>query len=70
MEMIWVRKYQWSPVHCSVPCIVEFRAVCSKLWSPPPPKKNPYISEMAFSHRFQKVYIYPGNDILAHRMRS
>ena len=36
----------------------------------PPP--NPHTSEMAFSHRFQKVYIYPhqGNDILAHRMKS
>ena len=37
---------------------------------PPPP--TPYISEMAFSHRFQKVYIYPtqGNDISAHRTKS
>ena len=26
---------------------------------PPPPPPNPYISEMTFSHRFQKVYIYP-----------
>ena len=32
----------------------------------PPP--NPYISEMAFSHRFWKAYTYPpqGNDILVH----
>ena len=36
-------------------------------YAPPPP--NPYISETAFSHRFQKVYTYPppkGNEILAH----
>ena len=37
--------------------IVEFPAVCSKIWSPAPP--NPYISETAFSHRFQKVYTPP-----------
>ena len=43
----------------SGPCIVQFPAVCSKSWSPTPPPPNPYISEMAFSHRFQKVYIYP-----------
>ena len=37
---------------------------------PPPP--TPYISEMAFSHRFQKVYVYPpqGNDISAHQTKS
>ena len=29
----------------------------SKIWSPIPP--NPYISETAFSQRFQKVYAYP-----------
>ena len=46
----------WSPVHCSIPCIVKCPAVWSKLWPLPPPP-NPYISEMAFSHRFQKVYI-------------
>ena len=33
---------------------------------PPPP--NPYISEMAFSHRFQKVYTYP--EILAQQTKS
>ena len=26
-------------------------------FSPPPP--NPYVSETAFSHRFQKAYTYP-----------
>ena len=36
----------------------------------PPP--NPYMSEMAFSHRFQKAYTYPpqGNDILVHWTKS
>ena len=49
-----------SPLHCCVPCIVEFLAICSKIWSstPPPHPPNPCISEMAFSHRFQ-VYTYP-----------
>ena len=57
--------------YCSVPCIIEFPAVCSKIWSPGPP--NQYISETAVSHRFQQVYTYPppkGNDILAHRTKS
>ena len=48
---------RWTPVHCSVPCIVHFPAVCSKLRSPTPPP-NRYISEMVLSYKFQKVYIY------------
>ena len=43
-----------------------FAQKCEHL--PPPP----YISETAFSHRFQKVYIYPPkrNNILAHWAKS
>ena len=35
----------------------DFAALVLKNVPPPPP--NLYISEMAFSHRFQKVYTYP-----------
>ena len=31
MRTIRIRNNQRSPVHCSVPCIVEFPAVCSKI---------------------------------------
>ena len=44
---------------------------CDHLHPTPP---NPYISESAFSHKFQKVYAYPpppqGYDNLAHRTES
>ena len=57
---------QWSLEHCSVLCIVPFAALCSKMCPPTPPPPNPYISETAFSHRFQKVTPPPGNENLVH----
>ena len=43
---------------------------CKNMVSDPPP--HPYISETAFSHRFQKVYTYPPqrDEILAHWTKS
>ena len=31
MTTMQIRNNQLSPVHCSVPCIVEFPALCSKM---------------------------------------
>ena len=31
MVTIQIRNKQWAPVHCSIPCIVEFPALCSKM---------------------------------------
>ena len=46
---------QWSLEHCSVLCIVHFAALfAQKRDHLPPPPSDPYISEAAFSHRFQK----------------
>ena len=55
----------WS-LACAL-CVLPFTALYAK---PSPP--NPYISEMAFSHRFRKAYTYPpqGNDILVHLAKS
>ena len=61
MRAIRIQNNQWSLEHCPVLCIVHFAALfaqkCDHLT--PPPNPNPYISETAFSHRFQKVYTYP-----------
>ena len=62
------REWVWGGVslqHCRVKVSINIsvcvhRAMCCaalKNDNPPPP--NPYISEMAFSCRFQKVYTYP-----------
>ena len=62
MRTIRIQNNQWSLEHCPVLCIVHFAAPfpqkCDHL---PPPPPDPYISETAFSHRFQKVYTYPAN---------
>ena len=58
MRTIRIQNNQWSLEHCPVLCIVHFAApFAQKCDHLPPP--NPYISETAFSHRFQKVYTYP-----------
>ena len=31
MVTIRIRNKRWAPVHCSVPCIIEFPALCSKM---------------------------------------
>ena len=43
-----------------MPCLcAPSNLLCyTEKWQPPP-SPNPYISEMAFSCRFQKVYTYP-----------
>ena len=40
-QPLWNGTTMRTPVHCSVSCIVEFPAVCSKLWSPAPPPPQP-----------------------------
>ena len=73
MRTIRIQNNQWSLLHCSVLCIVQFAAPfarkCDHL---PPPPPNTYISETAFSHRFQKVYTQPPqlDDILAYWTKS
>ena len=54
-------------------CVCVHRPMCCaalKNDNPSPP--NPYISEMAFSCRFQKVYTYPppGDDMFARGSKS
>ena len=73
MRTIQVRNNQRSPVHCSVPCIIELPAVCSKLWSPDPPPPPHTFLKWPFHTDFKKYTYTPppqGNDISAHRMKS
>ena len=59
MRTIRIQNNQWSLEHCPVPGIIQFAAPFAQKCDLLPPPPNPYISEMAFSHRFQKVYTYP-----------
>ena len=72
MTTIWIQNNQWSLKHCPVLCIVHFAAPFAQKCDHLPPPPNPYISETAFSHRFQKVYTYPHqrDQILAHWTKS
>ena len=75
MRMIRIQNNQWSLKHCSVLCIVQFAApFAQKCDHLPPPPLDPYISETAFSHRFQKVYTSPPppqrDEVLAHSTKS
>ena len=76
IRMIWIQNNQWSLEHalsCPVLCTVHFAAPfaqkCDHLLPPPP---DPYISETAFSHKFQKVYTCPPKreEIMAHWTKS
>ena len=75
MTTIQIQNNLWSLDHCLVLCIVHFAApFAQKCDHLPPPPPNPYISETAFSHRFQKVYPHPPppqrDEILAHWTKS
>ena len=51
-----------------VPCVSSLVQLCAQNCDHLPPP-NPYISEMAFSHRF-RIHIPPqGNDILVHGLK-
>ena len=57
MRSIRIQNNQQSLEHCSILCIVQF---CSSVLKNVTPHTNPYISETAFSHRYQKKkYTYP-----------
>ena len=49
MATLRIRNNQRSPVHCSVPCIVEFPTVCSKMYTYPPVThtflKRPFLTD-------------------------
>ena len=55
MRTTWIQNNQWSLEHCPVLCIVQFAALFAQKCDLLPPP----FSEMAFSHRFQKLYTYP-----------
>ena len=60
MTTIQIQNNQWSLEHCLVLRIIHFAApFAQKCDHLPPPPHHPYISETAFSHRFQKVYTTP-----------
>ena len=54
MTTIQIQNNLWSLEHCPVLRIVHFAAPFAQKCDHLPP--NPYISQTAFSHRFQKVY--------------
>ena len=59
----------WRKVRLTKQRNVDLTSLCKTVTTyPPPPPPNPYISETAFSHRFQKAYTYPPlrNEILVH----
>ena len=59
MTTIQIQNNLWSLEHCLVLHIVHFAAPFAQKCDHLPPPPNPYISETAFSHRFQKVYTTP-----------
>ena len=73
MRTIQIDTNQWSLQPCPVLCIVHFAATFAQKCDHLPLPSDPYISETAFSHRFQKVYTYPPplqDEILAHWTKS
>ena len=68
MRTIRVRNNQRSPAHCSVPCIVEFPAVCSKLWSPTPPPPPHTFLKWPFHTDFKKYAYTPPKGTMFRRI--
>ena len=64
----FVRNNESSLEHCLCPMRRPVYSSMLKIVTMYPPPSNPYISETAFSHRFQKACTYHprGNDILLH----
>ena len=54
-----IRNNESSLEHCLCPVRCPFYSSVLKIVTTYPPPPNPYISETAFSHRFQKAYTYP-----------
>ena len=53
------RNNESSLEHCLCPVRYPVYSSGLKIVTTSPPPPNPYISETAFSHRFQKAYTYP-----------
>ena len=64
-----IRNNESSLEHCLCAVCCPVYSSGLKIVNTYPPPANPYISETAFWHRFQKAYTPPsprGNDILVH----
>ena len=58
--MQMMQRFGMSECEMFIACLrADFAALVLKNVTTYPRPPNPYISEMAFSHRFQKVYTYP-----------